>query len=66
MANTSVSSRADSRARAAFFDGMTINSPNPALIGQTVTVNGSLLLSGGMVTMFNIINNNAAPNATYA
>lgn len=66
VADTPVSNYADSRAYAGFFDFMTINSPNPALYGQTVTVNGSLLLSGGMLTIFNIINNNKAPNDTYA
>ena len=66
VANTAVSSMADSRARAAFSDGITINSPNAALFGQTVVVNSSLLLSGGMLTIFNIILNNSPPHDTYA
>lgn len=54
VAFTGVSSYATSHAFASFFDGITINVPVPALIGQTVTVNGSLLLSGNMLAVYNV------------
>lgn len=55
VAFTGVSSYATSHAFASFFDGITINAPDPALIGQTVTVNGSLLLSGNMLAVYNVV-----------
>lgn len=54
VAFTGVSSYATSHAAASFFDGITINAPNTALIGQTVTVNSSLLLSGNMLAIYNV------------
>lgn len=66
VADTPVSEVADSRAYAGFFDLMTINAPNPALIGQTVTVTGSLLLSGGMLTIWNVFGNRYPPDHIFA
>jgi len=62
VAFTGVSDYAYSHAIAAFNDRITINSPNPALIGQTVTINSSLLLSGNMLSIYNIIGNNYPPH----
>lgn len=54
VALTGVRDYATSHAAASFFDGITINSPNSALIGETVTVRGSLLLSGNMLAIYNV------------
>jgi hypothetical protein len=42
---------------ASFFDFITLNPPNPALVGQAVTVNASWLLTGDMLAIWNLLNN---------
>lgn len=59
MANTGVSDETWSHAAASFFDFIMINPQNSALIGQTVTVNASFMLSGGMQWNVNVSNNNS-------
>jgi len=59
VAFTGVSDETWSHAAASFFDFITINPQNSALIGQTVTVNSSFLLSGSMLWNVNVLNNNS-------
>jgi len=42
---------------ASFFDFITLSPPNPALVGQAVTVNASWLLNGDMLAIWNLFNN---------
>lgn len=54
-----VSSRATSHAEAAFNDQVVFMPANGMLIGQTVTVNASFLLDGGMLGIYNVFDNNS-------
>lgn len=61
-----VSDYSTSHAVAAFNDQVTLAPTNAALIGQTVTVNGSFLLSGDMLGVYNVSGNNSRYFNVYA
>lgn len=66
VALTGVSDYTTSHAQASYFDQITINPIDPALIGQTATISGSLLLSGNMLAFWNLIDNNNTYFDVYA
>lgn len=59
VALTGVSDKTWSHAAASWFDLVLFNPQNSALIGQTATVNASLLLTGSMQWNVNVFNNNS-------
>ena len=59
IAGTGVSDISFSTTQASFFDHITINPANTALLGQTGTVNGYLLLSGNNEALWNVTDNNS-------